>query len=221
MAHQDHRRDQHRVWETIADSFDRSRRRTWPHVLRFLDALPPASRVLDLMAGNGRHTGPALRAGHRVTAADWSRPLMRTLAGRYRDARAVVADATRLPFRDACFDACIYVAGLHGIPSPQGRAASLHGLHRVLRPGGRAQVTVWSRDAPRFRDEGTPGRPLEVNLPWRSDGHDEARFYHLYTRDALVQDAQDAGFTVEAAYGADVLGRGVDNEVVDVRRPVH
>ena len=47
--------DQRKVWTAIADSFDRTRQRPWPHVVRFIEGLPPASRVLDLMCGNGRH----------------------------------------------------------------------------------------------------------------------------------------------------------------------
>lgn len=209
-------RGQHAAWETIAASFDRSRRRTWPHVEAFLDGLPAGARVLDLMCGNGRHTAAARSRGLDVVALDWSRPLVRIAHGRYGG--GVAGDATRLPFRDASFDACIYVAGLHGIPSAEGRATSLRELHRVLRPEGTAQVTVWSREAPRFRAEGTPGEPVDVVIPWRSDGHDVARTYHLYTRTALVAEVQAAGFDVLDATGVDVLGNGVDNEAVVVRR---
>src|SRR5687768_3730688 len=46
--------DQREVWTAIADSFDRTRQRPWPHVVSFLEALPKGSRVLDLMGGNGR-----------------------------------------------------------------------------------------------------------------------------------------------------------------------
>ncbi|HLF16768.1 MAG TPA: class I SAM-dependent methyltransferase, partial [Candidatus Thermoplasmatota archaeon] len=171
----------HSMWERIAHSFDRSRVRTWPHVEAFLRTLPPGSRVLDLMAGNGRHTRTVLDAGHQAVWLDWSRPAATIARSRYPAAGAVVGDAVHLPFADATFDAAIDVAGLHSIPTPEARVASLRELRRVLRPGGRAQVTVWSRDAPRFHARGEPGRPLDVVLPWRADGHDEDRAYHLYT----------------------------------------
>jgi ubiquinone/menaquinone biosynthesis C-methylase UbiE len=209
---------QHGVWEAIAHSFDRSRTRTWPHVEAYLRSLPPNSRVLDLMGGNGRHTRSVLEAGHRAVWLDWSRPAARIVAGRYPGAATLVADATRLPLADGAADACIFVAGLHCLPTPESRAAALRELRRVLRPGGTAQVTVWSRDAPRFRAEGTPGKPLDVILPWRSDGHDEERPYHLYTPDALAADLRGAGFVLEGnVESVAVVAREADNLVATVR----
>lgn len=41
---------------------------TW--VLRFAAQLPPASRVLDLACGSGRHAKALITRGHKVTAVD-------------------------------------------------------------------------------------------------------------------------------------------------------
>jgi SAM-dependent methyltransferase len=183
--------DQRRVWTAIADSFAATRQQPWPHVVAFIEGLPPASRVLDLMCGNGRHARVAAEAAHHTLALDWSLPLVRMAHG-----DRVLGDATRLPLRDAAVDAAVFCAGLHGIPTAQGRAACLQELCRVLVPGGVTQMTVWSRDAPRFAALGTPGEPADVEVPWRAGGHDEPRAYHLYTAGSLRADLQAAGFRV-------------------------
>ncbi len=207
---------QHRVWEEIADSFSASRTRTWPHVAAFLTKdIPNGGRVLDLMAGNGRHTGVGLAAGHDMVALDWSRPLCAGNAVRRPEASVIAGDATALPFGDEQFDACIYVAGLHGIPTAEGRLESLLELRRVLRRGALAQITVWSRDAPRFRDQGEPGEPVDVVIPWRSGGHDAPRTYHLYSPPALRRAVEAAGFEVVAQDAVAVVSRdGPDNLVI-------
>lgn len=208
-------REQQRVWESIAQSFDRTRTRPWPHVEAFLRGLPAASRVLDLMGGNGRHLPAILAAGHDATWSDFSRPAARIVAQRYPTVHVVPADAARLPLADGSFDACIFVAGLHAVPQAAARAACLAELHRILRPGGQAQVTVWSRDAARFRGQGEPGQPLDVVLPWRSHGHDERRHTFLYTPQALREDLERARFTVASLQAVTVVS-AADNLVAVV-----
>lgn len=212
-------RDQHRVWETIAESFDASRTRRWPHVERFLRALPKGAAVLDVMAGNGRHTASILEAGHGATWLDWSRPAARIVRKRYPAAQVLVGDAAALPLRSASFDAAILVAALHSLPTPEGRAACLQGVANALRPGGLVQVTVWSRDAPRFAHQGTPGQTLDVRLPWRSHGHDEERQYHLYTPQALRAGLADAGLEVVHEEDVAIVSPTPDNLVAVARRP--
>jgi tRNA (uracil-5-)-methyltransferase TRM9 len=204
--------DQHRVWTAIADSFARTRQRPWPHVEEFLRSLPAGARVLDLMAGNGRHGRLAAALGLDVVSLDWSQPLVRQAPG------AVAGDAVALPFADASFEAAVYAAGLHGLPTPQQRMASLRELHRVLRPGGRAQVTVWSREAPRFVALGLPPGPADVTVPWRADGHDAPRFYHLHTAQSLHDALAEAGFKVDAVDAVPLAADAPDNLVATVRR---
>lgn len=206
--------DQHDVWERIGPSFHATRERTWNHVVSFLESLPPG-RVLDLMCGNGRHMEAAVAAGHDSVGLDFSRPLCRFAS---LHAPAVAGDATALPFGSGSFDACTYVAGLHGIPEAQGRAKSLAELYRVLRPGGVAQVTVWWRAAPRFAALDSDG-PVDVVIPWKAAGLDAQRAYHLYTEVSLEAVCVEAGFNVEIIAPVQVAAQSPDNLVAIVERP--
>ncbi len=191
---------QKHVWDTIAESFDRTRAKPWRHVVDFVQTIPAGARVLDLMAGNGRHLAAVVEQGCAAFALDWSIALAQSARTKTHGPHGpahVVGDAVKLPFTDATFDACIYVAGLHGIPDPTARHASLVELRRVLRPGGVAQITVWSRDAPRFAALGLPPGEANLDVPWRADGLDEARSYHLYTQEGLRRAIEDAGLRVE------------------------
>jgi SAM-dependent methyltransferase len=81
-------------------------------------ALGPSSRVLEIGIGTGRIALPL--AGHvgQVAGVDLSAAMLSQLAAK-RGARRVDparADATRLPFRDACFDAVLAVHVFHLIP---------------------------------------------------------------------------------------------------------
>ena len=205
------------MWDRIAASFDRTRTRPWPHVEEFVRSLPPDSLVLDLVGGNGRHERCIVEAGHRALWVDWSRELARIARRRNLAAQFIVADARRLPVADGSVDAAIYVAGLHGIPEPEGRAASLRELRRVLRPGGRAQITVWNRDAARFQKEGRPGKPVDVVVPWKAGGHDEARTYHLYTEEELQLAIASVGLRVALQSVSPAIPG--DNLVVEAYEP--
>lgn len=204
-------RPQREVWDAIAASFDRTRARPWPHVEGFLAALPKGTRVLDLMAGNGRHSLVAADGGLDPVWLDWSRALATLSSERLPHIPHVVADATRLPFADATFDAAICVAALHGLPDPEHRAASLTELRRVLKPDAPAQLTVWSRDAPRFRD--LPARETDVVVPWKADGFDEARTYHLYRPESLRAALEGAGFRVHRIDEVAIASKEPDNLV--------
>lgn len=196
------------MWDAIAASFDATRRRPWPHVERFLHRTSHEARVLDVMCGNGRHMKVARRD---VVGLDFSGPLCRAAAPH---GPVVVGDAVRLPFQDASFDAGLCTAGLHGLPAPEDRGATLRELHRVVRSGGEVQITVWSRHAPRFSHLAPEENDLFV--PWRRDGHDAPRFYHLYTETTLRSACEAAGFEV-LAIDAVSLAEPEDNLVAWLR----
>jgi SAM-dependent methyltransferase len=114
-------------------------------------------RVLDLGCGGGRHSFEPYRRGAEVIAVDWGVEEVSTTRrwlGAIRQAgqsppgtlgTAVRADLRALPFPDAYFDRVIASEVLEHIHDD---VTAMAELSRVLRPGGRAVVTV-----PRFWPE--------------------------------------------------------------------
>jgi SAM-dependent methyltransferase len=102
-------------------------------------------RVLDIATGTGLSAAAALAvvgpAGH-VTAADVSPAMVAKARERLGDAPNVsvsVEDGQALPFPDESFDAVLCNLGLMFFPDPMPGLAE---FRRVLRPGGRAAVSV-------------------------------------------------------------------------------
>ena len=110
-------------------------RRDTALVLALLRASPGVERVLDLPAGTGRLL-PALRAaGYRTVGADVALEMLR--AGRaLRSERAalVQADAARLPFSSASFDAVVSLRFLFHLTAEERRRVLVE-MRRVARDG--------------------------------------------------------------------------------------
>ena len=99
-------------------------------------------RVLDLGCGTGIHTRAVAELADWVVGIDVSPRLVRKAEVKLRGARGsvVVADASHMPFADAAFDAALsYGEPLSHIADP---GAVLAELARVMRPGGRAILSV-------------------------------------------------------------------------------
>ncbi len=100
---------------------------------------PPAGcRFLDLGAGRGALTGPALERGCVVTAIDAAPAMIERLAADYPAAVTHVMNAEALSLPSDCFDlvACSFV--IHILDDP---AAAIAEAYRVLAPGGRFATT--------------------------------------------------------------------------------
>jgi SAM-dependent methyltransferase len=105
--------------------------------------LPPGGRVLEVGCGTGGFLVAAASAGLEAVGSDiatrWLVVARRRLADRGLRVPLVGAQAERLPWPDASFDALVADSVLEHLDDP---AAALAEWHRVVRPGGR--LLVWS-----------------------------------------------------------------------------
>jgi SAM-dependent methyltransferase len=159
-------------------------------------------RVLDVACGPGNFTSAfadALTGGGLVVGLDASRPML---------ARAVVdnavpragylrADARRLPFADASFDAVCCYAALYLVPEP---FTVLAEMLRVLAPGGRIALMASQRP------EGEPLRTAATVVG-------QLQGLRLFDRDELTAMLRAAGL-------ADIRQRRAGFvQFVNARRP--
>lgn len=139
------------TWNESAEAYTRNLRLLEPFRLDLLrDAAPrPGERALDIATGPGepamgmaRLVGP----GGHVTGIDLSEEMVR-IAEEVAKARKLgnvdfqVMDAEKLTLPDASFDLAVSAFGFQIVTDPEKAARE---AHRVLKPGGRLGVTVWS-----------------------------------------------------------------------------
>src|SRR5205809_816957 len=203
----------------IAASYAAARERPWDEVLDFITDLPAGSQVLDVGCGHGRHARPLALTGQSVVGIDLSRKLLSigkkatSSSQDFRSIEWVGADATALPFPDATFDAALSIAVLHHLLSRADRLLAVTEMRRVLRPGAKAFLSVWSVDDPYLEGVlgGRPKKP-DVEIPWRlPDGTTVPRPYHLFKDDELERLIIESGLEGESFF------RGAGNRFVLAR----
>ena len=104
-------------------------------------------RVLDVGCGIGWLVWNFARGGANITGVDLSDNSL-ALARKRLDydglnAELIKGNAQELPFPDASFDFATSAGVLHHTPDTQG---SINQIHRVLKPGGRAMISLYYRN---------------------------------------------------------------------------
>lgn len=178
--------NQEKVWDKIARKWDLFRNKPLKCVKDFLER--KEGKVLDLGCGSGRNF---IRSDKlEFYGVDFSEEMVE-LAKKYAgekglDVEVRKAQAWDLPFKDNFFDYVLFVATLHCIESEEKRKKSLEELRRVLKPGGRALITVVLGDKiKKFNVEGD-----EAKVSWiiKNKGKEDEkvwRYYRLYNKDEI------------------------------------
>jgi ubiquinone/menaquinone biosynthesis C-methylase UbiE len=131
--------------DEAAAEYDRAFAHVTAHFMPYLlraAGIMPGMRVLDIATGTGLSAEAAVGPTGHVTAADISPAMVRKARERLGKAPNVwvsVEDGQGLSFPDESFDAVLCNLGLMFFPDP---VRGLSEFRRVLRPGGRAAVSV-------------------------------------------------------------------------------
>lgn len=196
----------HSVYNAIAPHFSSTRHKPWPLIASFLTAQPPGATGLDVGCGNGKYlpVNPTLH----IFGSDRSDELVR-LARSERGGEVVIADALSLPYRERSVDFVICVAVIHHLSTAERRRECIRALLACVRPGGKVLIYAWALEQSTSRRGWDEGSEQDALVPWvmRSKGKPDAtyqRYYHLYRKGELEEDAEAAGgVVVESGYEKD------------------
>ncbi len=192
------------VWDEIAPSWHRLRRKPFPFVLKLANEWR-AGRILDVGCGNGRNLIPFFERRFGCFGIDISLEILKLGKDFVGDGGIYFfqASATSLPFREECFDYVLCIATLHHLPKEL-QVRLLGEIKRVLKSGGKAFITVWNKLQPRFFLGSK-----ERKVPWKlSPERTLYRYYYFFTMPELRKALLKTGFKI--VFGKGFFGKNIE-----------
>ena len=200
---------QEEVWNKIAKSFDNTRKKPWNIVIDFINQFSSSAVIADLGCGNGRHLIPSSNIGRYAIGLDISDELLKIIKQKINKKQKniilIKGNCVNLPFADESVDVVIYIAALHNIIGRKNRIQSLIEINRILKPNGKALISVWTRWQKKFRKHFV--KELfkferndefgDIKINWHQDKLNIPRFYHLYGKREFINDLKKSNLIIE------------------------
>lgn len=184
----------HTVYNEIATHFSQTRYKPWPIVEKFLKSRLKFSLGLDVGCGNGKYisVNPELF----IIGSDRSSGLVE--CAKEFGHEVIVSDGLSLPHHDNFFDFAISIAVIHHFSTEERRIEAIRHILIKLKPTGEALIYCWALEQEKSRRGYKEGMEQDVLVPWVTKQATETkmRYYHLYKKGELVDNAQKAGATV-------------------------
>ncbi len=177
----------------------------WSTVLLELVAPQAGERVLDLACGTGivaRTAVPMVQPGGEVFGVDFNPAQIATARSIDSSIEWREGDAGSLPFMDQEFDLVVCQQGFQFFPDG---VQAVKEIHRVLKPGGRVGISVWSSI------EKCPGYPALVHALERRVGSSAAGLINMagesneisrWFADGAFPDADVVTLSSDASYAS-------------------
>lgn len=197
----------HEVYNEIASHFSQTRYKPWPIVQQFLLQQEAYSIGIDVGCGNGKYLGVNKKL--TIIGTDRSEGLVECAHANDKSYNLGVADGLHLPHAENKFDFGISIAVIHHFATPERRVEAIAHILSKLKVGGRLLVYCWALEQEKSRRGYKEGDDQDILIPWvLKKGLEEAltkyRYYHLYRKGELVENAEEAGGrVVEHGYEKD------------------
>lgn len=217
-------------YDAVAKEWNASRFSARANQIKIAKQIKNGDRVLDVGCGNGVFYPVLADKSINYVGMDISKKLLalarkKALKNKGKTkAKFIKGSITKLLFKDNQFDWVCAFAVMHHIPSDELRLRSAREIWRVLKPGGRAVITVWNMFSDWAEKKFNINEQLKNNqsgldkgdviIPWKGTvGKVIHRYMHAFTKNELSKLFKDAGFKKVTAYYA-IKETGVKSQSV-------
>ncbi|MBS3092123.1 class I SAM-dependent methyltransferase [Candidatus Pacearchaeota archaeon] len=191
---------QEQVWDEIAHLWNKNK----VHPLGMKDSIikdflnDKDEKVLDLGCGSGRNFVSLKDARFKgvIYGVDFSASMLEYAEENAEKLGIKVilkkVNVWETGFEDNFFDKAIFIATLHCVVGEKQRKQAIKEIYRILKPKGRAIITVWNKNAKRWKN-----KPKEKIVSWKLDENTKVnRYYYLYDQGELIKELENAGFKI-------------------------
>lgn len=160
------------VYNSISDSFSKTRVKVWPCVARFLDSMKGIG--LEVGCGNGKNM--LYRKDLQIQGIDICPNFVKLC--NESGLKVIEGTMTNIPYEDATFDFVYCIAALHHLTTQDLRSKAIQEMIRVCKPSGFIFILVWAFE----QEHGSKHSFTEqdVLVPWKDSLETKYRFYHVY-----------------------------------------
>lgn len=179
------------VYNKIADRFNKTRGYGWSWIKEFMDTVPKGSTIYDIGCGSGRNMGyPYMN----FIGVDNCENLLTICAN--KGLNVVNSDMCKLPFDNESADVIMSVASFHHLSTTERRVAALKEFYRVLKPGGKILLSVWSKEQPK-KTRRTFEKYGDTMVKWDQHGDIFERYYYIFQLEELERLFTSTNFSIK------------------------
>lgn len=182
------------AFDAIGPEFDATRQRVWPEVKRFTEGQAGDGTALDIGTGNGRHLDVLRQVGYRPLGLDISKGMLTLARKNVASADLLLSHCSYLPLKKGSVDLALAIAVIHHLSTREARVKAMKEMARVLRPGAPGMISVWKH--PDLYGKG------DQWVAWHSKKGVVRRYYYMYSREELEQEAEESGLEIEDIYSS-------------------
>jgi ubiquinone/menaquinone biosynthesis C-methylase UbiE len=196
------------TWDAIAESFDKTRNKPWPLVMKFINEISHCKIIADIGCGNGRHLISSGKHCENVIGIDISNKMLtiarnNCIKNRVININFINANMENIPLKNDSISAILCIASIHNLKGRDTRIRALKEINRILKIDGKALISVWSRWQDKYRTfflkklihkkEGFG----DIHIHWRQHNLNIPRFYHLYSKREFINDINQSNLKIQ------------------------
>ena len=183
------------TYNIIADTFNGTRYKPWPSVVKFITDLKPGTKCLEVGCGNAKNM---FRDDIDMIGIDSSQKLIDI--GLIKGKNVYLGDGCDIKYNDNFFDSVISIAVLHHVFTEERRIKFIQEMIRVCKPDGIIMIEVWATSDPKFEtspkldDKNANNNDRMVSFMSKNDRKSYDRYYHFFTQEEFKMLIKNSSF---------------------------